>query len=116
MELGVLFTTKRSGTGRPFNPSLCNSTRCILTIEVISLHITTISDASFAKKILISLSISFSPFISTSGLGVLIPALAKRDPSPAAMIANFIIYQLFVDKDNENKVQNNPVYFFIDSY
>jgi hypothetical protein len=63
------------------------------------------------KKILISLSISFSPFISTSGLGILIPALAKRDPSPAAMIANFIIYQLFVDKDNENKVQYKIIPF-----
>ena len=91
--------TNRSGTCTPFNPSSCIIFRWLATSDICSLQITTISVALFPMKILINLSMSRSPLTFTNGLGSVIPSWASREPSPAAIIANFIPAKIHNSKE-----------------
>ena len=116
MELGVLFTTNE------VEQDVLSIHLCILfqmhtfTIEVISLHITTNKIIGRLPKNSYKFIYVFSPFISQVVWASLFRHLPNVTLHLVAMIANFIIYQLFVDKDNENKVQYKIIpLFFIDS-
>ena len=85
MELGVVFTTRRRGTGS----FICS--RCSRTAVLHSLTITTISVAPQSTKMRRRRSIIGSPHTGTRGLGCSTPSCANRLPSPAAITANLIL-------------------------
>ena len=86
MELGVVFTTRRRGTGS----FICS--RCSRTAVLHSLTITTISVAPQSTKMRRRRSIIGSPHTGTRGLGCSTPSCANRLPSPAAITANLILF------------------------
>ena len=90
IELGVLFTINFRGTC--FASAI--SFRCAATAVICSLQITHISLAPLAINTRIKRSIRCSPPTSTRGFGACTPSCANRDPSPAAIIAYFILNRL----------------------
>ena len=94
IELGVVFTTRRSGTGRA-RLSICSRTAVLH-----SLTITTISVAPQSTNMRSKRSIMGSPHTGTSGLGCSTPSCAKRLPSPAAITANLILYISMISNEN----------------
>ena len=89
---GTITTMDHSPNAKAYSLPLSASCRTKASVAGCSLFtITTISSAPFALKILIRRSTIASPFNRTKGLGSDTPSSASRDPSPAAIMANFII-------------------------
>ena len=91
MELGVSIAADSIVNFLPLIPSSLILSKCSATSVMLLRYATIMLSASFSVNIRMSLSIRASPFILTNGLGTLIPSLFNLEPSPAAIIAYFIV-------------------------